>query len=629
MKSELTYCTILKTNINVTNMKDTIAYLEQHLEELRGNYVCVSNVHTTVMAFRDEDYRAVQNGGAMALPDGKPLSITSRHRGFVKADRVPGPDLMPKMFEESKEKNYRHYFYGGKKETLETLEKVLKQKYPWLCIVGMYSPPFRELTAEEDEDIVNQINDARPDFIWVALGAPKQEKWMAAHKGKLNGIMLGVGAAFEFEAGTVARAPKWMQELCLEWAFRIVQDPVRLIPRYISTNASYLWNVHKENKIIERKKRNKRIAMIGHKRIPSREGGVEIVVEELATRLVRDGYTVDAYNRSGYHVSGKQFDEKRQKYYNGIRIYTIPTFQNGKLNAIVYSVLATIRALFGRYKLIHFHAEGPCVMLWLPRMFGIKTVATIHGLDWQRSKWGGFASAVLKYGEKTAAKKADAVIVLSKNIQDYFEREYNRKTYFIPNGISKPEKREINLIRNKYGLKKDGYFLFLARIVPEKGVHYLIEAYNQLQTDKQLVIAGGSSHSGEYKEKINALAQANPDIVMTNFVQGQILEELYLNAYAFILPSDIEGMALSLLEAMSYGNCCVVSDIPENTEVVEDHAITFKKGDVEDLRKKLQGLCDEPEIVISYRRNAANFICDKYNWDNVVRQTEEIYEEQL
>jgi len=268
-------------------------------------------------------------------------------------------------------------------------------------------------------------------------------------------------------------------------------------------------------------------------------------------------------------------------------------------------------------------------MLWLPRMFGIKTVATIHGLDWQRSKWGGFASAVLKYGEKTAAKKADAVIVLSKNIQDYFEREYNRKTYFIPNGISKPEKREINLIRNKYGLKKDGYFLFLARIVPEKGVHYLIEAYNQLQTDKQLVIAGGSSHSGEYKEKINALVQANPDIVMTNFVQGQILEELYSNAYAFILPSDIEGMALSLLEAMSYGNCCVVSDIPENTEVVEDHAITFKKGDVEDLRKKLQGLCDEPEIVISYRRNAANFICDKYNWDNVVRQTEEIYEEQL
>ena len=224
------YCQILGTNINVTDMENAVAYFNEHLDELRGNYVCISNVHTTVMAYRDSEYQKVQNSGAMALPDGKPLSIVSRKRGFPDAQRVPGPDLMIRIFEESRVKGYRHYFYGSTEKTLEMLKKRLLEEYPWLNIVGMYSPPFRKLTDSEDLEIVKQINAAEPDFIWVALGAPKQEKWMYQHKNKLNGVMLGVGAAFDFSAGTVKRAPKWMQECCLEWMYRILQDPVRLIP---------------------------------------------------------------------------------------------------------------------------------------------------------------------------------------------------------------------------------------------------------------------------------------------------------------------------------------------------------------------------------------------------------------
>lgn len=616
-------CTILKTDINVTNMEEVLNTIENSLEEVRGDYICVSNVHTTVMAFRDENYRKIQNESWMSLPDGKPLSIVSKKRGFENAGRVPGPDLMPKVFERSEEKKYRHFFYGSTEQTLKMLEQNLREKYPYLEIAGMYSPPFRKLTEEEDNEIIEKINGARPDFVWVALGAPKQEIWMAEHKNKICALMIGVGAAFDFEAGTVKRAPKWMQEMCLEWFYRILQDPMRLIPRYVNTNLSFMWNVYKEGRQL--KKAKKKIAMIGHKRIPSREGGVEIVVYELATRMVQKGCQVDAYNRRGSHVSGKKFVEKIGKNHKGIRIISIPTFENGKLNAIVYSFFATIRALFGRYDAIHYHAEGPCSMIWIPKIFGIRCVATIHGLDWQRAKWGNFATKVLKFGEKMAVKYADEIIVLSQNMKEYFEEKYGRKTVYIPNGISKPERRIARAITENWGLDKDSYILFLARIVPEKGAHYLIEAYKKLSTDKKLVIAGGSSHSSEYYKELKQMAKGCKNIIFTDFVGGRILEELFSNAYCFVLPSDIEGMAIGLLEAMSYGNCCLVSDIRENVEVVEEFAEHFEHSSVESLKEHLEKLLNKPNVVQNYKVQAADYICNKYSWDKVVDETIKLY----
>ena len=551
----LPYTEILKTNINVTNIDEAVGYIDKYLEQMRGEYICISNVHTTVTAYRDEEYRKVQNGSILNMPDGKPLSIVQKLRGYTQAGRVPGPDLMPAIFKLSEKRGYRHYFYGSTPETIEKLGIRLKEAYPRLQIVGMYSPPFRPMTVEEDAEIIEQINETKPDFIWVGLGAPKQERWMAEHKGKVNGIMLGVGAGFDFHAGTVLRAPRWMQEVCMEWLWRMMQDPKRLFPRYLDTNFSFLYYLMKESKkrkkaekhIKKYKKTNRdrlKIAMIGHKRIPSREGGVEIVVDELSTRMVKLGHQVDAYNRSGYHVSGKKFDEKRGRIYEGVRLITIPTFHNSSLNAVVYSFLATIvataKALAGGYDVLHYHAEGPCMMLWIPKLFGIHVVATIHGLDWQRAKWGNFASKMLKQGEKTAARHADEIIVLSKNVQEYFQETYQRHTVYIPNGISRPQHREADLIQERFGLEKDGYILFLARIVPEKGLHYLIDAYRQLDTEKKLVIAGGCSHSQEYMDEIRRICATDHRIVLTGFVQGRELEELYSNAWLFVLPSDIE-----------------------------------------------------------------------------------------
>ncbi len=623
MNKELIYCRILKTNINVTDMEATVDYIDTHMNELRGDYVCISNVHTTVMSYHDEKYRRVQNGAAMALPDGKPLSIVSKMRGFRNAKRVPGPDLMPEIFKLSEKRGYTHFFYGSKEETLVKL----KESYPDLRIVGMYAPPFRNLSEEEDRECVEMINKTRADFIWVGLGAPKQEFWMADHKGKVCGLMLGVGAGFDFHAGTIKRAPRWMQEWCLEWLYRILQDPRRLLKRYASTNFSFIIHAIGEHRIEKRKVRDNhiKIAQIGHKRIPSREGGVEVVVEQLSVRYVKKGNIVDAYNRSGYHVSGKEFDEKRSRIFKGIRIITIPTFRNGKLNAIVYSFLATIRALFGRYDIYHYHAEGPCAMLWLLKLFKKNIVVTIHGLDWQRAKWGNFASRVLKFGEKMAVKYADKIIVLSRNVQNYFQESYGRETLYIPNGIDRPEIIDADEITEKWGLKKDEYILFLARIVPEKGAHYLLEAFSRINTDKKLVIAGGSSHSNEYMNQIIEMAEKDSRVVMTHFVQGKKLEELYSNAYIFVLPSDIEGMAISLLEAMSYGNCCVVSDIPENVEVIGDQAATFRHGDVCDLQRVLEELLTHPEMVGQYKQHSQEYVCQKYHWDKIVEETLMLY----
>lgn len=368
------------------------------------------------------------------------------------------------------------------------------------------------------------------------------------------------------------------------------------------------------------------IVMLGHKRIPSREGGIEIVVEELATRMAAAGHDVTCLNRSGAHVSGKEYGTADLKEYKGVHIKTVPTLDKKGLAAVTASITGAIVAAFGKYDVVHFHAEGPCAMLWLPKLFGKRCIATIHGLDHQRAKWGTFARTYIMLGEKCAAKFADEIIVLSEAVQKYFKDTYDRETVFIPNGVTKPEIREASRITEQFGLEKDSYILFLGRLVPEKGIHYLIEAYKNLRTDKKLVIAGGISDSGEYGEHLKELAGNHPNILFTGFVQGRVLEELYSNAYVYVLPSDLEGMPLSLLEAMSYGNCCVTSDIEECTQVVEDNGVIFLKGDVSALSDRLQELCDNERAVGAYKAASADYITGKYSWDDITNRTMELYQ---
>lgn len=369
-----------------------------------------------------------------------------------------------------------------------------------------------------------------------------------------------------------------------------------------------------------------KIAVFGQKRIPSREGGVEIVAEELSCRMAAMGHQVTCYNRGGHHVSGAEYDVKAQKTYRGLTIKTVLTLDKKGLAAVTASISAAILSSFSRADVVHIHAEGPAFMCWLPKLFGKKVVVTVHGLDWQREKWkSGFGAKYIRAGEKMAVRHAHEIIVLSKNVQNYFLETYNRQVRFIPNGVTRPASVSPEAIA-RFGLSKDGYILFLGRLVPEKGIHYLINAFRTVKTEKKLVIAGGSSDTDHYVEELRKLAEGDDRILFTGFVAGETLGSLYSNAYLYVLPSDVEGMPLSLLEAMSYGNCCVTSDIPECAEVAPGHTVVFPKGDVQALGNTLQSLCDDPSAVESYRKTAADEICARYDWDQITKKTLELYE---
>lgn len=368
-----------------------------------------------------------------------------------------------------------------------------------------------------------------------------------------------------------------------------------------------------------------KIAIIGHKRIPSNEGGIEKGVEQHAWRMVERGHEVTVYNRGGHNIYGKEFDKEKRKWYRGIRIVTVPT-PKGIAEVPVYSLLATLHCIFiSRPDVISFRASGPCCMIPLARLFGIRVVASLHGIDSLRDKWGKFASWYLRLGERAAAKYANVCLVLSRNMKEYIDNKYNVNTVLFANGVDSPNKLAPNIIKEKWGVEKDGYILSLGRIVPEKGIHYLIPAYKRCKTRKKLVIAGASNSNKSYYDSLLDMAKDDDRIVFTGFVSGQTIVELYSNAYIFAIPSNLEGMANALLEAMSYGNCCLVSDIPENTEVVQNKALWHKKGSECDIHEKLQFLLDSPKIVAHYKEEAAPYILSRYSWDKVVDQMLEIY----
>lgn len=241
-KSLITTCEIMGVRIAAIDMEWVVEFLTKNIKNLKGDYICVANVHTTVMAYENESYKAIQNGGILAIPDGGPLSSVGKKRGYTQMGRVTGPSLMGEVFKISAENGWKHYFYGSTKETLEKLQRTLRERYPNLQICGMYSPPFRTLTEQEDVEVMRTINTAHPDFVWVGLGAPKQEIWMAEHQWKINGLMIGVGAGFDYYAGNIKRAPLWMQNHNLEWLYRLMQDPKRLFFRYLNTNTKFICN---------------------------------------------------------------------------------------------------------------------------------------------------------------------------------------------------------------------------------------------------------------------------------------------------------------------------------------------------------------------------------------------------
>ena len=362
-----------------------------------------------------------------------------------------------------------------------------------------------------------------------------------------------------------------------------------------------------------------RIAMIGAKRIPSNAGGVEKTVEMQAVYLKQLGYEITVYNRGHVHSSKKE--------YRGIHLVDI-SIPKGSAGVPVYSFLATVHALLHHADVIVYHASGPCNMIRLTHFFRKPCVGIIHGYDSQREKWGRFASWYLKAGEKTALCMADRCFVLSQNMQEYAEKTYGRRPDLLYNGIDMPVQTDDDTALNTWHLSKDEYLLTAVRIVPEKGLHTLIQAFRACTTAKKLVIAGGADPrcTGYYQE-LRKLAGSDARIIFAGHQPAEKLSTLYDNCYLFVLPSMLEGMSNALLEAMAHGCCVLVSDIAENAEVINGHGMSFHVQNREDLQAKLQKLLDEPETVKQYRTGTKEYVTGKYRWQETAAVLDRCFKE--
>lgn len=355
--------------------------------------------------------------------------------------------------------------------------------------------------------------------------------------------------------------------------------------------------------------------MVGSRGIPVVYSGIETALEQVCPRLVARGHEVTVYCRNRYsHIPST---------YQGVKLKKLPSINSKHLDTLSHVFLSLMNSLVKSFDIIHLHAIGPGFLSFLPKLKGTKVAVTVHGLDWQRAKWSRFAQFCLKTGERSAALFADRIIVVSKVLRDYFQKSYGIKAHYIPNGTVIPVLKPAKAIK-KLGLKENSYIIFVARLVPEKGCHYLIQAFNELDTKLKLVIVGDASYDSNYAKMLKESSR-NKNIIFTGFLSGEFLEELWSNAYLYVLPSEIEGLAISLLEAMSYGKCVVTSDIPENLEVSDDYGYSFQNKNYKDLKRVLQKLLAEPDTVYSTGKKAGKYIRQKFSWDIIVDQLEELY----
>jgi glycosyltransferase involved in cell wall biosynthesis len=357
-----------------------------------------------------------------------------------------------------------------------------------------------------------------------------------------------------------------------------------------------------------------RIAMIGQKGLPATYGGIERHVEEIGRRLVDRGHDVSVFCRLYYTAAGAQ--------YHGVHLLRRPSINTKHLDTVTHVLWSSLEATLRHYDIVHFHALGPSSFAWMPRLTGSRTVVTVHGLDWQREKWGKVASWLLKQCEYPAAHFANKTIVVSKTLREYFRDHHHCDAAFIPNGTNLPTPRPAKKIL-QLGLTPGKYVLFVGRLVPEKGVHYLCEAFSQIDSDMKLALVGGSSASQSY---VDLLKRYEGDRVrLLDYLYGETLEELWSNAYMVVQPSTMEGLSIALLEALSYGRCVLLSDIPENLEVAEECAVSFRSKDVGDLREKLEMLMARPDLVKHYEEKARDHVRQQYSWDTVAGKTEAVY----
>ncbi len=368
-----------------------------------------------------------------------------------------------------------------------------------------------------------------------------------------------------------------------------------------------------------------KIAMIGQKGIPATWGGVEKHVDELTRRLAGFGHEVLVYTRAHYVVP--EAVDAFRKEYPTVRLIARPSLRSKHFDAITHTLFSLLHAMKENVDVYHFHSVGPSLLSWIPRLFrpSARVVTTFHSPDRLHQKWGVIARTVLTFGERTALWFAHRTIVVSHDLEHYAEQRYGKTPVYIPNGVLQAQHRRASMITAQFGLEENGYILAVSRLVPHKGVHYLIRAFKKLKTEKKLVIVGDSAYTDTYVAQLHREAGNDQRIIFAGFQTGRMLEELYSNCYLFVHPSESEGLSIALLEAGSYGKCVLISDIPSHVEVVREHGYVFRNADVEDLHAKLTAVIQNPTAVERAGKELCAHVLGTYHWDRVAKQIEQLY----
>lgn len=354
--------------------------------------------------------------------------------------------------------------------------------------------------------------------------------------------------------------------------------------------------------------------MIGGRGIPSTYSGVEVFMKEICPRLVNKGHEVTVFC---------QADNFEMDNYKGVNLIMVPALRSKRLGTMTHSFMSSVYCLFAHIEIWHFNAIGPASLAWIPKIKRCPSVATIHSLNWKHSKWNEWEKKAIKAIEIVAAKFPDVLVAVSKQYQKYFRDKYGRHIAFVPNGVNIKQPVPPDKIL-KYGLGFDPFILFVGRLSPEKGLHYLIDAYKGLETDHKLVIAGGFTDSNDYFRYLKS--NSDERVLFLGHLSTEVLSELYSSASVFVLPSESEGLSISLLEAMSYGCCVVTSDIPENMDVIKNCGVPFDFGNIQSLKDALKWLTNTPEIRRELGEKALKRVAKLYKWDDICFQYEEIYE---
>lgn len=553
---------ILGVNVAVTNMQDTVNLITSHIKELKGQYICLSNVHTTIMAYESAEYQNIQNAAFLALPDGSPLALAHRLRGYKDAEQVSGPDLMPQLWRATEYTEVSHYFYGSSQETIDGLRKNLETNYPGVRIAGMESPPFRPLTPAEDEEAVRRINESGADIVWVGLGAPKQEEWMYAHQDRIQALMLGVGAGFDFHGGTLKRAPGWMRKHYLEWLYRLIQDPKRLWKRYVETNGKFLFLAIKDafvwRKYVDKSRKN--LLIYAHYYYPDVASTGQILTE-LAEGL-KDSFRITVIcTVPSYTGKISQYYRKHKYYYeniNGVDVLRIrvPEFRKNFAVSRIYNIASYfVAAVAATFRVEHqdyiFTISQPPVLGGLLGVIGkyikkAKFIYNIQDFNPEQIQAVSFTKNkmvidLMMAFDKFSCKQADKVIVVGRDMIDTLKKrfEHDRKGYmpnysYINNWINEQEivplsqdDEQVKAFKRQYGFEDKFVIMYSGNI----GLYY----------DLANIM------------KIIAKFKENTEVVFAFIGEGSVLEELKmykekhsLENVCFIPYQDKERLVYSL-----------------------------------------------------------------------------------